>query len=338
MKKILLGGSPCTFWSKIKLVGREVEAEGQGWELFTNYAIAKEKFNPDFFFYENNMSASKEIKQAISTVLGHDIFPCNSNLVSAQNRNRFYVFNWDATLPEDRNIYLDDILESNYPLKNEGHSPTVKKGLAKIVNKYGYVPQKFNAYNASIITNKSPTLSTGSMVTSSCATLIFVPAPNGMDDYYIVKDGFIYFEDNVYPSQFQDGKYFIRKLTINEQETLQNLPKDYTSGVSYNQRSKAIGNGWTAEVVIHLLGLGLKDVPRDEELIVLSMYDGIATGRYCLDRLGFTNIKYIAYEIDEAPIKIAMKNYPDIIQCGNAFDLRKDNWNWKKLLDKFQNI
>ena len=47
MKKILLGGSPCTFWSKIKLVGREVEAEGQGWELFTNYAIAKEKFNID---------------------------------------------------------------------------------------------------------------------------------------------------------------------------------------------------------------------------------------------------------------------------------------------------
>ena len=107
MKKILLGGSPCTFWSKIKLVGREVEAEGQGWELFTNYAIAKEKFNPDFFFYENNMSASKEIKQAISTVLNYNIFPCNSNLVSAQNRNRFYVFNWEGKLPCDNHIYFN---------------------------------------------------------------------------------------------------------------------------------------------------------------------------------------------------------------------------------------
>lgn len=121
------------FWSKIKLVGREVEAEGQGWELFTNYAIAKEKFNPDFFFYENNMSASKEIKQAISTVLGQDIFPCNSNLVSAQNRNRFYVFNWNATLPEDRNIYLDDILESNYPLKMKDIVIQYKKGLPKLL-------------------------------------------------------------------------------------------------------------------------------------------------------------------------------------------------------------
>ena len=332
MKKILIGGSPCTFWSKIKLVGREVKAEGQGWELFENYAIAKEKFQPDFFFYENNMSASNEIKQAISTVLGYDIFPCNSNLVSAQNRNRFYVFNWQGQLPEDRHIYLNDILEQNYELKNEGHSTTVKKALHKLVKKYGFVPQKFNAYNASIITNKSPTLSTGSMVTSSCATLIFVPAPEGMEDCYIVKDGLIYFEDNIYPCCLQDGRYFIRKLAINEQEALQTLPKDYTSVVSYNQRSKAIGNGWTAEVVIHLLGLGLKDVPRNEELIVLSMYDGIGTGRYCLDKLGFTNVKYMAYEIDEAPIKIAMKNYPDIIQCGDAFNLRKDDWDWKKLL------
>ena len=332
MKKILIGGSPCTYWSKIKLIGREVKAEGQGWELFKNYEIAREKFQPDFFFYENNMSASNEIKKSISSILGYEIFPCNSNLVSAQNRNRFYVFNWGGELPKDRHIYLDDILESTYPLKNEGHSATVQNGLSKIVDKYGYVPQKFNAYNASIITNKSPTLSTGSMVTSSCATLIFVPAPEGMEDCYKVYDGALYFEGNIYPCNFEDGKYFIRKLTINEQEALQTLPKDYTSGISYNQRSKAIGNGLTAEVVIHLLGLGLKDVPRDEELVVLSMYDGIATGRHCLDKLGFTNVKYMAYETDPNPIKIAMKNYPDIIQCGDAFDVRKDGWNWEKLL------
>lgn len=89
MKKILIGGSPCTYWSQIKMFGREVKAEGQGWELFKNYEIAREKFQPDFFFYENNMSASNEIKKSISSILGYEIFPCNSNLVSAQNRNRF---------------------------------------------------------------------------------------------------------------------------------------------------------------------------------------------------------------------------------------------------------
>lgn len=48
MIKILIGGSPCTFWSIAQRSNREVEAKGLGWELFKNYLIAKEKFQPDF--------------------------------------------------------------------------------------------------------------------------------------------------------------------------------------------------------------------------------------------------------------------------------------------------
>lgn len=58
MIKLLIGGSPCTYWSIAQKKGREVTAEGQGWELFKNYLIAKEKFKPDFFLYENNKSAA----------------------------------------------------------------------------------------------------------------------------------------------------------------------------------------------------------------------------------------------------------------------------------------
>lgn len=70
-------------------------------------------------------------------------------------------------------------------------------------------------------------------------------------------------------------------------------------------------------------------MPKDEELVVLSMYDGIATRRYCLEKMGFTNVKYIAYEIDKYPIKIAMSNYPDIIEMGDAFQVRNDDWETK---------
>lgn len=48
MVKILLGGSPCVFWSVAKH-GRETTPCGNGWELFKNFLIAKEKFQPDFF-------------------------------------------------------------------------------------------------------------------------------------------------------------------------------------------------------------------------------------------------------------------------------------------------
>ena len=118
----------------------------------------------------------------------------------------------------------------------------------------------------------------------------------------------------------------IRKLTVTECCRLQTLPDDYVRVVSPNMGYRGLGNGWTAEVIIHILNGALKDVPRDEEIVVLSMYDGIGTGRYCLDKMGFTNVKYYAYEIDKYAKQIAMSNYPDIIQMGDAFDLRHPDW------------
>ena len=121
MIKILIGGSPCTYWSVAQKKGREVEAEGLGWELFRNYLIAKEKFKPDFFLYENNKSAAQPIKDQISHELGVDLMHINSALVSAQNRQRFYAFNWNVDQPADRGIMLKDILD-----ETEGEPLTLK--------------------------------------------------------------------------------------------------------------------------------------------------------------------------------------------------------------------
>jgi DNA (cytosine-5)-methyltransferase 3A len=116
MIKLLIGGSPCTFWSIAQKNGRETEAEGLGWELFKNYLVAKEKFKPDLFLYENNKSAAQPIKDQIATELGVELMYINSALVSAQNRQRFYAFNWEVEQPQDRGIVLKDILESGTDL------------------------------------------------------------------------------------------------------------------------------------------------------------------------------------------------------------------------------
>lgn len=129
MIRLLIGGSPCTYWSIAQKNNRETVAEGLGWELFKNYLIAKEKWKPDYFLYENNKSASKAIKEQIKQEFGvteqseqTNIFDngvrftyINSALVSAQNRQRFYVTNFgDIEQPEDRGILLRDILDSGY--------------------------------------------------------------------------------------------------------------------------------------------------------------------------------------------------------------------------------
>ena len=143
---------------------------------------------------------------------------------------------------------------------------------------------------------------------------------------YRIKDRYIWCKEERYEINLPDGYYTIRKLTPIECERLQTLPDNYTEGISNAQRYKCIGNGWAAEVIIHILSH--IDIPKDYPIEVLSMYDGIATGRYCLDKLGYTNITYKAYEIDEYAKKIAMKNYHDIIQCGDAYQVREDDWKY----------
>lgn len=143
---------------------------------------------------------------------------------------------------------------------------------------------------------------------------------------YEVRDGKITIKGKEYPIKLADGFYIIRKLTVKECCRLQTLPDDYCRAVSASQAYKGLGNGWTAEVIIHILSHALKAVPRDEKILVLSMYDGIGTGRYCLDKMGFTNVEYHAYEIDKYAMQIAMSNYPDIIQHGDAFAVREKGW------------
>lgn len=450
MIKLLLGGSPCTFWSIAQKQNRETKAEGLGWELFNNYLIAKEKFKPDFFLYENNKSAAQAIKDQISQELEVPLMYINSSLVSAQNRQRFYAFNWMVDQPEDRGILLRDILESGESFGAMGErayalTATYAKGDApdRILRKcqrtmvaepvgVGYRGRMENGKwvkrfesNGEPKANALTTATTDSMVgepirigtienaaqnsahdskqyrvyspdgksTTLCGQGGGVGAKTGLyacpilsdreidymfrkegrTDYgyiqntnrdkaqcitanihkgvpynclfeevdgtfsyindkgekvnvYEVKDGLITIKGKQYPIKLQDGFYIIRKLTVTECCRLQTLPDDYCRAVSNSQAYKGLGNGWTAEVIIHILNGALKDIPRDEEIVVLSMYDGIGTGRYCLDKMGFKNVKYFAYEIDKYAKMVSASNYPDIIQLGDAFDVRHPDW------------
>lgn len=445
MIKILIGGSPCTFWSIAQKNNRETEAEGLGWELFKNYLIAKEKFKPDFFLYENNKSAAQAIKNQISKELDVELMYIDSALVSAQRRQRFYAFNWEVEQPDDRGILLKDILETTpsnavqIGCRNHGEITTApirvgqlangsqgdrvysvegksvgikangggwgaKTGLYAVpichtipqevrVRKYTCDIEKLKSLlrEHKILSNKEIAEKLNKPVTlvehwfrkDNCFSVpdedvwfslkellniettefddfvtvfetreglfekshrcydvngkmstlmtgktdnIIAPATKGEKPIYEVKDGMIEIKGRKFPIKLADGLYIIRKLTPVECERLQTMPDGYTACVSDAQRYKGLGNGWTAEVIIHILQGALKDVPKDEEIVVLSMYDGIGTGRYCLDKMGFTNVKYFAYEIDKYAKQIAMSNYPDIIQMGNAFQLREPDW------------
>ena len=473
--KLLIGGSPCTHWSIAQTKNRETEASGIGWELFLNYRIARDKYQPDYFLYENNKSMSSALRAQITAELGVEPVLINSALVSAQNRQRLYWAgkrNPDGTysqvpveLPEDRGILLRDILETGFPLREKGyalqtgHGTTAEDAIARrqrnavaepvaikpltekemeymvretkdgrnhfgfdyfhdatkdksacvtanthkgvpynvlaepvrigtiendarnqdhdsqqyrvyspdgksvtlcgnggglgaktglyavpisaennkvilkaidsLVDRKGYVPEMFNPYNRAEVAGKAPTLSTGSMVTSSCAVLIFETADGKQIPAYQVRDGRITIKGKEYPVKLRDGLYIIRKLTVTECKRLQTVPDTYAFPVSDTQAYKMLGNGWTVDVIAHIMGHfeGLTAEPVE----VLSMYDGMSCGHIALGKLGAEIASYHATEIDKFAIQTTQANFPDVVQLGDAFQVREDGWTYAGL-------
>ena len=282
---LLLGGSPCTYWSIAKK-DREVDCNGEGFRLFKEYVRALEESGCKYFLYENNYSVHQRIKDEISKTLGVEPIMINSSLVSAQNRKRCYWTNIPfASFPADKGILLKDVLESGVAWQDKSYCMTASYDGAVLYNTLERKqrtmvaePIPINTYQG---TDKSRTVMAGYHKYGE-ATIIKNPGFNGgttavatpvrIGHYgkggqgqriYSVAGKSVTLSANgggqgaktgLYKIDLPDGDYVIRKLTPVEAERLQTLPDNYTAGISNTQRYKCIGNGWTVDVIAHLLG------------------------------------------------------------------------------------
>ena len=78
---------------------------------------------------------------------------------------------------------------------------------------------------------------------------------------YKVKNGIITIKGKEYPIKLSDGFYIIRKLTVRECMRLQTVPEWYEFPVSNTQAYRMLGNGWTVDVIVHLLTI-IKELMR----------------------------------------------------------------------------
>ena len=166
------------------------------------------------------------------------------------------------------------------------------------------------------MSEKSNCLTTTCSFYEYCGTLDF--------PVYKVENGLITIKGKQYPIKLRDGCYIIRKLTVTECKRLQTVPEWYVFPVSDSQAYKMLGNGWTVDVIAHIMFHfeGITTEPLD----VLSMYDGMACGHIALDKLGANIRNYYATEIGKYAIATATHNFPDIVELGDAFKVRDDEW------------
>jgi len=291
---LVMGGSPCTFWSIAK-AGREVDKDGMGWKLFMRFVDAVREVQPRYFLYENVASMPKAIKAYISEELGCEPILINSALVSAQQRKRLYWSNIpNITQPVDRSILLKDILEPEQ-LTLKDKSPTLcaqfyKENVKSLVTrkKHGLIVAE--EVGAALRTrgggdergkrlevrrdgklNALTTAPTDSVVCAPVRVGVIGSGGQGSRIYSVhgktaslmAHGGGHGAKTGLYKIDLPDGDYAIRKLTPIEAERCQTLPDNYTalgtddSGkevkISNTQRYKAIGNGWTVDVIAHIL-------------------------------------------------------------------------------------
>lgn len=242
---LLIGGSPCTYWSIAKN-GRETAPDGMGGKLFMEFVRALRESECRYFLYENNNSIHQNIKDFISEQMGVQPIMINSALVSAQQRKRCYWTNIPGIRqPEDKGILLKDILESGISWQDKSYCMTA-------------------SYNGAVFWNTMQR-SQRSMIAEPIRIGQYGNGGQGQRIYSVrgksvtlsANGGGQGAKTGLYKIDLPDGDYIIRKLTPVEAERLQTLPDNYTEGISKTQRYKCIGNGWTVDVIAHILG-GLK--------------------------------------------------------------------------------
>ena len=241
---LLLAGSPCQGFS---LAGKQLAFDDERSKLYFEFERILKEVNPTYFILEN-VKMKQEYKDVISDRLGVQPIAINSNLVSAQNRYRLYWTNIQGIQqPKDLGIVLTDVLdqdiEDNYYIKH-GRLDWLKT-FGEVKEKKGYVA--FNPIKAKCLTARGE---------PSWNTTYILQWPHGTN-----KGGFRAIDGKtpaLTTSSWESNNYLlqnglVRKLTPVECERLQTVPDEYTSCVANNHRYKMLGNGWTVDVIVHIL-------------------------------------------------------------------------------------
>ena len=214
---LLMGGSPCQSFSPA--ISSNTGFDGKS-KLFFEFIRLMKEVQPKYFLLEN-VEMKKEWEKVITDFMGVEPVHINSERFSAQSRPRLYWTNipFDRNLPTN-NLVLKDVLQDN------------------VDEKYFY-PQTYDFHGhdkvvcATLHINGHDILKRVNSPNHKCQTLTAVCGGNQQKKVLINNR--------------------VRKLTPLEYERLQTIPDGYTSVISDGGRYKAIGNGWTVDVIAHIL-------------------------------------------------------------------------------------
>ena len=264
---LLFGGSPCQGFS---FAGNQLNFQHPESKLFFEYARILDECKPDFFLLEN-VVMKKEYEEVISNILGVKPVLINSKLLSAQNRKRLYWTNIPGVAqPEDKKIGWGGVRERG--VKTHKHfythkalqwlaAESIRKGRPITIHKCGEKMQmleanhhkKYSSQRFFAVADDDPGLD------QSKFPVFGGKDPESGPIKVTMKNGLLVAEKDgkeqaiTRPGDIPAGRFALRYVTPLECERLQTAPDGYTSSVSDTQRYRMLGNGWTVDVIAHIL-------------------------------------------------------------------------------------
>ncbi|MCB5494522.1 hypothetical protein G4974_09985 [[Ruminococcus] gnavus] len=219
---LVIGGSPCQNFSiaRVSMGTKEIEGlKGDKSKLFYEYLRILREVQPKYFLLEN-VKMKKASENELNQYMGVNGLHINSELVTFAKRPRIYWTNIQGVkAPEDKKINFQDFKDTD---------PEYCKDF-----KVKRTPSRERMWNSG---KGRETESNCENITNAekigCITRKQDRCPNS---------GLIEFED------------FCRYLTRREIELAQTLPIGYTDSLTYNQMQDVCGDGWTVDVITHIL-------------------------------------------------------------------------------------
>lgn len=219
---LVIGGSPCQNFSiaRVSMGTKEIEGlKGDKSKLFYEYLRILREVQPKYFLLEN-VKMKKASENELNQYMGVNGLHINSELVTFAKRPRIYWTNIPGVeIPEDKGVSFQEFKDTD--------TEYCKKFKVK------RTPSRERMWNEG---KGRETASNCENITHAekigCITRKQDRCPNS---------GLIEFED------------FCRYLTRREIELAQTLPIGYTDSLTYNQMQDVCGDGWTVDVITHIL-------------------------------------------------------------------------------------
>ncbi len=268
---LLLSGSPCKDLSGAgKRAGIYGENSGLFWRFIEIYEHIK-ALNPNIIFFQENVgSASKNDIGIMSRAMG--IYPCriNSELVTAQQRDRYYWTNartkqtmfdtvTDMPQPQDRGILLKDIIENGYVDRDKGRAileseSRLNTDMKKLLRRY-------------------KTTGFGNVVYSVAQRGRGSGKGNYTQQYEVNKTQ----KSNTITLVDKDNAVFngeeIRPFTKIELCRLQGFPDNHCDILSRNKAARLLGDGWTLPIIEHIFQFLPFKKAREEKNVITELKD-----------------------------------------------------------------